>query len=121
MPPPFGRMPWAWSTVNAGVSGLILCERTRRTSSFLRCGHVNSSFHGSGPVRTNSMFRNLTRPFGSNALRTVEVMAAPDIPGIKRAGLPVDFDRLAAEGDDWLTPEDRYALKPWGVCAQTQD
>jgi sulfite reductase beta subunit-like hemoprotein/nitrite reductase/ring-hydroxylating ferredoxin subunit len=48
-------------------------------------------------------------------------MAAPDIPGIKRAGLPVDFARLAAEGDDWLTPEDRYALKPWGVCAQEQD
>ncbi len=48
-------------------------------------------------------------------------MAAPDIPGIKRAGLPVDFERLAAEGDDWLTPEDRYALKPWGVCAQEQE
>lgn len=48
-------------------------------------------------------------------------MAAPDIPGVKRAGLPVDFARLAAEGDDWLTPEDRYALKPWGVCAQEQD
>ena len=47
-------------------------------------------------------------------------MAAPDIPGIKRAGLPVDFVRLAAEGDVWLTPEDRYALKPWGVCAQEQ-
>ncbi|MDQ1500447.1 MAG: ferredoxin-nitrite reductase [Actinomycetota bacterium] len=48
-------------------------------------------------------------------------MAAPDIPGAKRAGLPVDFVRLAAEGDDWLTPEDRFALKPWGVCAQEQD
>ncbi|MDQ1566526.1 MAG: ferredoxin-nitrite reductase [Actinomycetota bacterium] len=48
-------------------------------------------------------------------------MAAPDIPGIKRAGLPVDFVRLAAEGDSWLTPEDRFALKPWGVCAQEQD
>jgi sulfite reductase beta subunit-like hemoprotein/nitrite reductase/ring-hydroxylating ferredoxin subunit len=48
-------------------------------------------------------------------------MAAPDIPGIKRAGLPVDFPRLSAEGDDWLTPEDRFALKPWGVCAQEQD
>jgi sulfite reductase beta subunit-like hemoprotein/nitrite reductase/ring-hydroxylating ferredoxin subunit len=48
-------------------------------------------------------------------------MAAPDIPGIKRAGLPVDFVRLAAEGDEWLTPEDRFALKPWGVCAQEQD
>src|SRR5438309_3117149 len=48
-------------------------------------------------------------------------MAAPDIPGVKRRGLPVDFARLAAEGDDWLTPEDRFALKPWGVCAQEQD
>ena len=48
-------------------------------------------------------------------------MAAPDIPGVKRRGLPVDFARLAAEGDGWLTPEDRYALKPWGVCAQEQD
>ncbi|HYH50752.1 MAG TPA: Rieske 2Fe-2S domain-containing protein [Acidimicrobiia bacterium] len=48
-------------------------------------------------------------------------MAAPDIPGIKRAGLPVDLERLAAEGDGWLTPEDRYALKTYGVCAQEQD
>jgi sulfite reductase beta subunit-like hemoprotein/nitrite reductase/ring-hydroxylating ferredoxin subunit len=48
-------------------------------------------------------------------------MAAPDIPGVKRAGLPVDLGRLAAEGDGWLTPEDRYALKTYGVCAQEQD
>jgi len=45
---------------------------------------------------------------------------APDIPGIKRAGLPVDFERLAAEGDSWLAAEDRYALKTYGVCAQEQ-
>ena len=45
---------------------------------------------------------------------------APDIPGIKRAGLPVDLERLAREGDGWLTPEDRYALKTRGVCAQLQ-
>ncbi|MDQ3757250.1 MAG: nitrite/sulfite reductase [Actinomycetota bacterium] len=45
----------------------------------------------------------------------------PDIPGVKRAGLPVDLERLAAEGDQWLTPEDRYALKTHGVCAQAQD
>ncbi|MDP9072513.1 MAG: nitrite/sulfite reductase, partial [Actinomycetota bacterium] len=48
-------------------------------------------------------------------------MAAPDVPGAKRAGLLVDLDRLAAEGDSWLTPEDRYALKTYGVCAQEQD
>src|SRR5688500_8114863 len=48
-------------------------------------------------------------------------MAAPDIPRIKRAGLPVDLERLAAEGDGWLTPEDRYALKTYGVCTQDQD
>jgi len=47
-------------------------------------------------------------------------MPAPNIPGAKRAGLPVDLERLAAEGDDWLTPEDRYALKTHGVCAQAQ-
>jgi sulfite reductase beta subunit-like hemoprotein len=47
-------------------------------------------------------------------------MATPNVPGIKRAGLPVDLDRLAAEGDGWLTPEDRYALKTHGVCAQAQ-
>ena len=46
---------------------------------------------------------------------------AVDIPAIKRAGLPVDLDRLAAEGDGWLTPEDRYALKTHGVCAQLQE
>ncbi|HEX2192120.1 MAG TPA: nitrite/sulfite reductase [Acidimicrobiales bacterium] len=48
-------------------------------------------------------------------------MAGPDIPSAKRAGLPVDVDRLASEGDGWLAPEERYALKTWGVCAQEQD
>lgn len=48
-------------------------------------------------------------------------MAAPDIPAAKRAGLPVDLARLAAEGDGWLTPEDRYALKTHGVCTQLQE
>ncbi|MGH9038135.1 MAG: Rieske 2Fe-2S domain-containing protein [Acidimicrobiia bacterium] len=48
-------------------------------------------------------------------------MAAPDVPGAKRAGLLVDFERLAAEGDGWLAPEDRYALKTYGVCAPEQD
>lgn len=45
---------------------------------------------------------------------------APNIPAAKRAGLPVDLDRLTAEGDDWLSPEERYALKMHGVCAQAQ-
>jgi sulfite reductase beta subunit-like hemoprotein len=47
-------------------------------------------------------------------------MAAPNIPASKRAGLPVDVDRLAVDGDGWLTPEERYALKTHGVCAQKQ-
>jgi sulfite reductase beta subunit-like hemoprotein len=46
--------------------------------------------------------------------------AVPDIPAAKRAGLPVDLERLAADGDGWLTPEDRYALKTHGVCTQAQ-
>ena len=48
-------------------------------------------------------------------------MAGPNIPAAKRAGLPVDLARLTAEGDGWLTPEDRYALKTHGVCTQLQD
>ena len=48
-------------------------------------------------------------------------MATPDIPRAKRNGLAVDLARLAAEGDGWLTPDDRYALKTHGVCAQEQD
>lgn len=48
-------------------------------------------------------------------------MAAADIPAAKRAGLRVDLARLAADGDGWLTAEDRYALKTHGVCAQGQD
>jgi sulfite reductase beta subunit-like hemoprotein len=44
----------------------------------------------------------------------------PDIPAAKRAGLPVDLRRLTTEGDGWLSPEDRYALKTYGVCAQLQ-
>jgi sulfite reductase beta subunit-like hemoprotein len=47
-------------------------------------------------------------------------MSTPDIPAAKTAGLPVDLHRLAAEGDGWLTPEDRYALKTHGVCTQAQ-
>lgn len=47
-------------------------------------------------------------------------MAVLDIPGAKRAGLPVDLDRLTAEGDEWLSLEERFALKTHGVCAQTQ-
>lgn len=45
---------------------------------------------------------------------------APNIPAAKRAGLPVDLDRLTSEGDGWLTPEERYALKMHGVCIQGQ-
>ncbi|MDQ3569521.1 MAG: Rieske 2Fe-2S domain-containing protein [Actinomycetota bacterium] len=48
-------------------------------------------------------------------------MAAPNIPAAKRGGLSVDLDRLAADGDGWLSPEQRYALKTYGVCAQEQD
>ncbi len=47
-------------------------------------------------------------------------MAVVDVPGVKRAGLPVDLERLATDGDGWLTAEDRYALKTHGVCAQAQ-
>ncbi len=45
---------------------------------------------------------------------------APDIPSVKRRGLPVDLPRLTAEGDAWLTDDDRYALKTHGVCTQLQ-
>ncbi|MGI8758458.1 MAG: Rieske 2Fe-2S domain-containing protein [Acidimicrobiales bacterium] len=48
-------------------------------------------------------------------------MATPNIPAAKRAGLPVDLERLSTEGDGWLSPEERYALKTWGVCNQEQD
>lgn len=48
-------------------------------------------------------------------------MPPPNIPAAKRAGLPVDIARLSAEGDGWLTPEDRYALKTHGICTQLQD
>src|SRR5215217_2496809 len=48
-------------------------------------------------------------------------MPLPNIPAAKRAGLPVDIDRLATDGDDWLSPEERYALKTWGICTQLQD
>ncbi len=47
-------------------------------------------------------------------------MGAMNIPAAKRAGLPVDIARLATDGDDWLSPEERYALKTHGICAQLQ-
>jgi sulfite reductase beta subunit-like hemoprotein len=43
-----------------------------------------------------------------------------NIPAAKRAGLPVDLERLVAEGTGWLTPDDRYALKTHGICTQVQ-
>src|SRR5436190_14221382 len=46
---------------------------------------------------------------------------APNIPAAKRAGLPVDISRLTRDGDEWLSPEERYALKTHGICAQLQD
>ena len=48
-------------------------------------------------------------------------MAGPNIPAAKRAGLPVDIERMATEGDGFLEIDDRYSLKTWGVCPQTQD
>ena len=54
-------------------------------------------------------------------MRTVRDVTPPNIPAAKRAGLPVDLERLAVEGDGWLSPEDRYALKTHGVCSQLQD
>jgi sulfite reductase beta subunit-like hemoprotein len=47
-------------------------------------------------------------------------VALPNIPAAKRAGLPVDLERLRREGDDWLSPEERYALKTHGICTQLQ-
>lgn len=47
-------------------------------------------------------------------------MSGPNIPAAKRAGLPIDLKRLTADGDEWLSPEERYALKTHGVCAQAQ-
>jgi len=47
-------------------------------------------------------------------------MAGPNIPAAKRAGLPVDLERMALEGDGWLSADDRYSLKTWGVCPQSQ-
>src|SRR5688500_19423384 len=46
---------------------------------------------------------------------------APNIPAAKRAGLPVDISRLSTDGDGWLSPEERYALKTHGICGQAQD
>src|SRR4051794_8350335 len=74
------------------------------------------------PVRTvsgTSRSGNTALTRRQHALRTVRAVP-PDIPAAKRAGLPVDLARLSAEGDGWLTPEDRYALKTHGVCAQLQ-
>jgi sulfite reductase beta subunit-like hemoprotein len=50
---------------------------------------------------------------GGARFLTVDAMpAGPNIPAAKRAGLPVELDRL--------TPEERYALKTHGICAQLQ-
>ncbi|HPU38054.1 MAG TPA: nitrite/sulfite reductase [Microthrixaceae bacterium] len=48
-------------------------------------------------------------------------MAAPNIPVAKRSGLHVDLDRLTAEGHGWLSVDDGYRLKTYGVCPQSQD
>lgn len=48
-------------------------------------------------------------------------MRKPDIPRAKREGLAVDLTRLERDGDGWLSAEDRYRLKTYGVCNQKQD
>ena len=48
-------------------------------------------------------------------------MPPPNIPAAKRAGLPVDIDRLATDGDDWLTRRSATRSKTWGICTQLQD
>jgi sulfite reductase beta subunit-like hemoprotein len=67
----------------------------------------------------NTGFSRLAPP-GNVVVVTWGFVVAPNIAVAKAAGLQVDFERLAAEGDGWLTPEDRYALKTYGVCAQVQ-
>ncbi|MDQ3974018.1 MAG: nitrite/sulfite reductase, partial [Actinomycetota bacterium] len=47
-------------------------------------------------------------------------MGKVDAAALKRAGLPVDLDRLTVEGDAWLGDEQRLALKKHGVCSQGQ-
>lgn len=48
-------------------------------------------------------------------------MIKPDIPRAKREGLAIDLTRLERDGDGWLSAEDRYRLKTYGVCNQKQD
>lgn len=74
-----------------------------------------------GLVRERLRRGNVAEGDRKSGFRTVRSMAAPDIPAAKRAGLAVDLDRMADEGDGFLTPEDRYALKTWGICPQSQD
>jgi sulfite reductase beta subunit-like hemoprotein len=83
---------------------------------------VNQAWHrGARACQARVARDSRERHQGEKAVRWHGGMAAaPDIPAVKRAGLPVDLGRLAAEGDAWLTPEDRYALKTYGVCAQAQ-
>src|SRR5579885_1393246 len=83
---------------------------------------TDASFHRRQfRVRQSASTRNIGQTSPKRSLRMITPMRAPDIPSAKRAGLPVDLERLAAEGDRWLTPEDRYALKTHGVCSQAQD
>lgn len=48
-------------------------------------------------------------------------MKKPDIARAKREGLDIDLTRLEREGDGWLSAEDRYRLKTFGVCNQKQE
>lgn len=47
-------------------------------------------------------------------------MASVDIPAAKRSGLAIDLERMRRDGDTWLSPEERYTLKTYGVCPQAQ-
>ena len=43
-----------------------------------------------------------------------------NIEDVKRAGIAIDIDRLAATGFESISDDDRYRLKTQGVCAQRQ-
>jgi sulfite reductase beta subunit-like hemoprotein len=57
---------------------------------------------------------NGQRPAGGN----VPDSMAANIEGVKRAGVTIDIDALAADGFASITDDDRYRLKTQGVCAQ---
>lgn len=103
------------------MSRYHVCNTPVKRSSLRRYRSDTSCYQITLTVRLSTVFAVSTRwCVDFETTRSGGERIPPNIPAAKRGGLIVDLDRLTAQGDSWLSPEERYSLKTYGVCAQAQ-